>query len=190
MKNNNTYQPYSAKEILEAKHSFKSTIQETSNALAQLDIQDLRCDIAIDNVDRFTQKVSSSSLSLLNTKIKQENGKTLLHLAVEKANYEMVEALLNKGIDIYTTNNDGYTALELATEPAIIELLEGYETTGGKTTKEATHEKSALAFNTKIEQQESGSKAELAEDDLIATLDQPQAVSFAGQDFSEQDLDI
>ncbi len=55
------------------------------------------------------------ALSLINAgadlSMKNEDGKTALHRAVEHGNEQVVNALIAKGIDVYATDNDGNSAL-------------------------------------------------------------------------------
>ncbi len=65
------------------------------------------------NMGTFNKLLSCKSIeNILN--MKNKNGKTPLHLAVEKSNYDMVEALLKKGCKINEQDKDGNTPLHLS----------------------------------------------------------------------------
>jgi len=60
-----------------------------------------------------------------------ENGKTMLHVAVEQENEPVVRLLQRLGFNMKATDSKGKTALEIATEGNMISmqsLLRGYDT--------------------------------------------------------------
>ncbi len=65
-----------------------------------------------DNQD-FDLKLSLLKSSGLDVKAPQKNGNTILHIAAEKENLDMVKKALELGADINAKNQDGNTALHL-----------------------------------------------------------------------------
>jgi len=51
-------------------------------------------------------------------------GVTLLHLACQRGNKNIVEILINKGANVNTQNSAGLTALDLAEKNSHIEIVE------------------------------------------------------------------
>ncbi len=65
------------------------------------------------DINKFKKLISSMNSSDINHKIKKLNGRTLLHLAAEAGEFEMINALLIKKADVDVRDDRNYTPMDL-----------------------------------------------------------------------------
>ena len=69
-------------------------------------------------IEKLLNKIVSE-----NVNIKDENGNTPLHVAVQQGNVKVVEVLLNKGANVNVKNSVGETPLDLAFQNRNIKII-------------------------------------------------------------------
>ena len=68
-------------------------------------------------------KILEEKLTYLDTEIKNNEGYTLLHEAVNVSNYRIVDFLLLKGMDPNERTEDGSTSLHIAVKAGDVDII-------------------------------------------------------------------
>jgi hypothetical protein len=68
------------------------------------------------NLDHFKKMISSLNKTDINHKVKELDGKTLLHIAAEMGEFDMINALLEKKASIALKDNHGRTPIDVVNQ--------------------------------------------------------------------------
>lgn len=97
-------------EFLISKNADVNVIDKKGNTLGYYLLNSYRSS----NTEDFESKLALLKKSGVNLKATQQDGNSLLHIAVQKNNLDLVKHVTEFNIDVNATNDEGYTALHIA----------------------------------------------------------------------------